>query len=193
MKKSLIIIGIVILIIIILFIGAWIWFDGLKEDKLETQEKMDEIKEVYPNFNQAVNDFSNLRNEFYNKKENLFLETLKDNADEWNSFINSYKDAIQKVENNALKLKKNCNIEYGDVGVSTKCDSFKVNYEAAQNYYITDIKLYNEMVDEYDKYNLENGNTFPKINKGEFIVYKDYIDYDKDGEYFGKEVSDNEE
>ena len=49
------------------------------------------------------------------------------------------------------------------------------------------------MIDEYDKYNLENGGTFAKVNKAEYKVYKDYIDYDKDGEYFGKEVTENEE
>ena len=69
----------------------------------------------------------------------------------------------------------------------------KANYEAAHNYYISDVKLYNQMIDEYDKYNLENGGTFAKVNKAEYKVYKDYIDYDKDGEYFGKEVTANEE
>ena len=187
MKKSLLVIGIVLLIIIILFVGAWIWVDGLKEDTKITKEKMDAVKEAYPIFNQAVIDFSNLRNKFYEYKENLYLETLRDNADAWNVFMKEYADGIQKVEDAALVLKENCDIEYGDVQVSTKCDDFKVSYEPAMNYYISDVKLYNSMVDEYDKYNMENGNKFPKVNKGEFKVYQDYIDYDKDGEYFGKE------
>ena len=187
MKKSLLVIGIVLLIIIILFVGAWIWVDGLKEDTKITKEKMDAVKEAYPIFNQAVIDFSNLRNKFYEYKEDLYLETLRDNADAWNVFMKEYADGIQKVEDAALVLKENCDIEYGDVQVSTKCDDFKVSYEPAMMYYISDVKLYNSMVDEYDKYNMENGNKFPKVNKGEFKVYQDYIDYDKDGEYFGKE------
>ena len=168
MKKSLKIIGIVIIIIAIIFIGAWIWVDGLKEDRAETQAKMDEILKAYPNFNEAVDDFSNLRNQFYSYKEDLYLETLRDNADAWNTFMKTYE-------------------EYGDVNVSNKCTMFKANYESAMNYYISDIKLYNQMVDEYSKYNLENGNSYPKVNEGTLPIYKDYIDYDKDGEYFGKE------
>lgn len=187
MKKSLMIIGVVVLIIVVIFIGAWIWVDGLKEDKAATKVKMDEIKEAYPDFNIAVDEFSNLRNQFYTYKEDLYLETLRDNSEEWNNFINTYMAGIQKVEDSARTLKENCDIEYGDVSVSTKCNTFKANYEAAMNYYISDAKLYNQMVDEYDKYNSENGNTFAKVNRAELSIYQDYIDYDKDGECFGKE------
>ena len=193
MKKSLMIIGIVIIIIVILFIGAWIWVDGLKKDTAVTKEKMNEILKAYPNFNQAVDDFSNLRNQFYKYKEDLYIETLVTNAAAWNTFIQTYENGIQKVEKAAKVLKKDCNVDYGDVNVSTKCTTFKANYEAAQNYYISDANLYNTMVDEYDKYNAMNENKYPIVNKAKFVVYKDYIDYDKDGECFGKEeVSTNE-
>ena len=187
MKKSLMIIGVVVLIIVVIFIGAWIWVDGLKEDKAATKVKMDEIKAAYPDFNTAVDEFSNLRNQFYTYKEDLYLETLRDNSEEWNNFINTYMAGIQKVEDSARTLKENCDIEYGDVSVSTKCNTFKANYEAPMHYYISDAKLYNQMVDEYDKYNAENGNTFAKVNRAELSIYQDYIDYDKDGECFGKE------
>ena len=193
MKKSLKIIGIVVLIIAVIFIGAWFWVLGLQKDQEATKIKMDDIKEAYPNFNKVVDEFSSLRNQFYTYKEDLYLDTLKTNADAWNTFMNTYALGIQKVEDAAKVLKDNCNIEYGDISVSTKCDVFKANYEAAHNYYISDVKLYNQMIDEYDKYNLENGGTFAKVNKAEYKVYKDYIDYDKDGEYFGKEVTENEE
>ena len=193
MKKSLTIIGIVIVITAIIFIGAWVWFSGLKEDRAATQAKMDKILEAYPTFNQMVNDFSNLRNQFYSYKEDLYLETLRDNAEAWNTFMSNYADGIQKVEDSAQVLKENCDLEYGDVKVSTKCTNFKVNYEAAMNYYISDVKLYNQMVSEYEKYNTEGGGKYPVVNKAEYKIYEDYIDYDKDGEYFGKEVTADEE
>lgn len=193
MKKSLTIIGVVILVTAIIFIGAWVWFSGLKEDRAATQAKMDKILEAYPTFNQMVNDFSNLRNQFYSYKEDLYLETLRDNAEAWNTFMSNYADGIQKVEDSAQVLKENCDLEYGDVKVSTKCTNFKVNYEAAMNYYISDVKLYNQMVSEYEKYNTEGGGKYPVVNKAEYKIYEDYIDYDKDGEYFGKEVTEDEE
>lgn len=194
MKKSLTIIGVVMVIIAIIFTGAWIWVSGLKEDSAITQEKMDKILAAYPDFNQAVNDFSNSRNQFYEYKEDLYLETLRDNAGAWNTFMSDYENIIQKVEDTAKVLKENCDTEYGDVNVSTKCTNFKVNYEAAMNYYINDVDLYNQIVSEYEKYNNGNGGRYPKVNEAKYAVYKDYIDYDKDGECFGKdEVATNEE
>ncbi|MEI3507648.1 MAG: hypothetical protein V8R01_00670 [Bacilli bacterium] len=61
------------------------------------------------------------------------------------------------------------------------------------NYYITDIKGYNKTVDEYNTWVTEGGYNYGKLNKAKFVVYKDYIDFDKDGEYFGKEESTNEQ
>ena len=186
MKKFLIIIGIVIIIIIVAFIGAWIWVDGLKEDKANTKVKMDEILEAYPKFNKEVDNFSLLRNQLYEYKKNLFLETLRDNTDDWNSFMDNYLKAINKVEDSALILKENCKIKYGDVNVSSKCTTFKANYEAANNYYINDIVIYNDMVKEYEEYNADHGNKYSKLNRALFGTYNDYIDYDEDGEFFGK-------
>ena len=187
MKKSLTIIGAVMIIIVIIFICAWIWVDGLKEDTAITKKKMDEVLDAYPKFNEEVDNFSKLRNQLYESKEDLYLETLRDNAASWNTFMENYKNSIMKVENTALILKKNCAEEYGDVNVSSKCTTFKANYEAAHNYYISDVKMYNQMVDEYDVYNAEHGNGYAKVNKASYGPYDDYIDYDKDGEYFGKD------
>ena len=175
------------IIIVIIFICAWIWVDGLKEDTAITKKKMDEVLDAYPKFNEEVDNFSKLRNQLYESKEDLYLETLRDNAASWNTFMENYKNSIMKVENTALILKKNCAEEYGDVNVSSKCTTFKANYEAAHNYYISDVKMYNQMVDEYDVYNAEHGNGYAKVNKASYGPYDDYIDYDKDGEYFGKD------
>ena len=79
--------------------------------------------------------------------------------------------------------------EYGDIGARTKCTNFKANYEAAQNYYLTDVEVYNKLVDDYDKWNAVNGGGNPVVNKLEKVTIDDYIDFDGDGEYFGKEVA----
>ena len=52
---------------------------------------------------------------------------------------------------------------------------------------------FNKLVDSYDDWNQKNGGKAESVKKADFPVYKKYIDYDKDGEYFGKvEVEDNE-
>ena len=187
MKKSLKIIGIVMIIIVILGVLVSIWVEDLKKDQEKTKETMKIVQASYNDFNNRVEEFSNIRNKFYEYKDGLYLETLGKNSDEWNNFIKEYADIITEIDSKAKNLKKNCDVKYGDVDTNNKCTQFKANYEAANNYYISDIVLYNELVDEYNKWNEENGGKYAEVKKGTFPVYKDYIDYDKDGEYFGKE------
>ena len=193
MKKSLKVIGIVFIIIAILFVCAWIWASGLKEDQKETKKTMKLVLDSYDNFNNRVEEFSDYRNKFYEMKEDLFLETLSEQALEWNKFIKEYANAISEVEKSSKNLKKNCQIKYGDVNTNSKCTTFKANYEAANNYYISDIKLYNELIDDYDKWNKEEGGKYSQVEKGSYPVYKKYIDFDGDGEYFGKEEAEKNE
>ena len=193
MKKSLKILGIVIIIIVILFVAAWMWVSGFKKDQKDTKNKVKEVVDNYPNFNKAVNEFSEARNKFYEYKENLYLETLSQKTNDWNVFIKSYADAIVKVEESAKNLKGDCKIKYGDVRANSKCTTFKANYEAAVNYYISDIKMYNKLIDEYIEWNKKQNNKYQNPEKGTFPVSKKYIDYDNDGKYFGKEeVKENE-
>lgn len=192
MKQGLKIVGIVFIMSVFLFGLGCIWAKGLKEDQKLTKEKMKVVLKTYPAFDESVNKFSDKRNILYENKEDLYLETLSESADIWNKFIAEYAEGIKDVEKNAEKLKENCKIKFGDVNTRSKCTAFAANYEAAHNYYISDIKMYNDLVDSYDAWNKENDNKYAKVEKGELPIYKKYIDYDKDGEFFGKEVVKNE-
>ena len=193
MKQGLKIIGTVFIICVILFGLGCIWAKGFKEDQRLTKEKMKLVLDAYPAFNESVEKFSDKRNILYENKEELYYETLSKTVDVWNKFMDEYADGIKDVEEKAKDLKENCHIQYGDVNTNSKCTTFIANYEAAHNYYISDIKMYNEIVDNYDAWNKENDSKYPSVENGKYPVYKDYIDYDKDGEFFGKEeVSKNE-
>lgn len=187
MKKFKIAIIAIILVIIVLGIGIWFYIKSFEEDRELTKLKVKEINEAYPKFDQAINEFSKLRSDLYDNDEDLYYESLSFNANDWNSFITKYEDSIKNFESASTVLKKDCTVEYGDISARTKCNNFKANYEAANNYFITDIKMYNEMVDNYNKWNKEQGGKHPSIKKGELTVYDKYIDFDGDGEYFGKE------
>lgn len=193
MKKVWIFIGITLVIVILIFTVISLWYQGFKEDKKETAVIVKKIDENYKIFDEKVSQFSNLRNDFYTKKENLYYENLATEASEWNNFKSSYENAIKDLESSASYLKKHCDVTYGDIGARTKCTNFKANYEAAQNYYLTDVKVYNDLANSYNKWNLVNGSDYPTMNKLDKVVYKDYIDYDKDGEYFGKEEGELDE
>ena len=189
MKKGLKIIGVVVLILIVLFSGLYIWLLGFKEDQKETEAKKEKIKNSYTGFSESVDALSKERDKYYEYQSNLYLEELGSSAEGWNNFMKEYQSAIQLVYDKSKDLRENCNVVYGDAGINSKCTTFKANYEAAFNYYINDVKSYNEIVDEYNTWRKSQTKEYKEVNKASYVVYQDYIDYDEDGEYFGKEVS----
>lgn len=180
---------VIIILLILLFaigIAGYFFIDGIKEDQAVTKAKSKEILASYKEFNSSIQAFATLREEYYVSRENTFLEEFSKDIKYWNDLMDKYAESIKKVENNAKDLKKNCKVKFADVNVSSSCTNFKANYEAARNYYVTDIKGYNKVVKQYNDWALENNKTSEKLKEGEFPFGEKYIDVDKDGEYFGK-------
>lgn len=191
MKKKIV----VIILIVILFVLGFVvykFIDNIKEDQTITSEKASEIVKAYDKFNSSIQAFATMREEYYTSRQNTFLEELASDVDSWNDFVSRYENAIKEVEDSSDVLKENCIVRYADVNVNSKCTNFKVNYEAAMNYFITDIKGYNKTVKQYNQWVSDNNYDYGKLNEGKLVVYKKYIDFDKDGECFGKGEEVNE-
>jgi len=186
-KKMIVIISTLILILLALGVGLYFYVESFKVDREKTLELMAEVNEDYPGFSKSMTEFVNKRNDFYKKQEEIFLEDISKNPSSWTNYIKEYETIIQNIENGSERLKKACVNDFGDITAKTECNQFRVNYESAHNYYITDIKVYNELVNKYNEW---AGSTYENLSKVELVIYKDYIDYDEDGEYFGKEVSE---
>ena len=69
MKKSLKIIGIMVIIIGILIGCATICVNDLMEDQKKTKKTMKIVLKSYDNFNNRVEEFSSIRNEYYHTKK----------------------------------------------------------------------------------------------------------------------------
>lgn len=190
MKRKIVII---ILLIVLFALGVVTYFfiDSIKEDQAITKEKAAEIIKSYEKFNSSIQAFAALREEYYNKRQKTYLEEFSKEYKDWDDFISKYEKSIQDVEDNTKVLKTSCTVKFADPNVSSKCDIFKANYEAAMNYYIADIKGYNKTVKQYNKWAEENKKG-GRLKEGKLVVYKKYIDFDKDGEYFGKGDKTNE-
>lgn len=184
-KKTVIKILIITIILLLIAFGVYTFISSFKEDKEITKEKMKEITENYQKFNDSVLTFAKGRDYIYNQRENTYLEEYAKNTDAWNKLIKDHQTNIENIEKNSKILKENCTYKYADPNVNSKCTVFKSTYEAAMNYYISDIKSYNKSVNEYNEWAKNNNKN--ALNKGKLPIYKDYIDYDNDKEYFGKE------
>ena len=186
---------VIVILLILLFaigVGGYFFIDGIKEDQAVTKEKSKEILAAYKDFNSSIQAFATLREEYYVSRENTFLEEFSKDTKYWDDLIERYAKSIEKVESNSKELKKNCKVKFADINVSSSCTNFKANYEAARNYYVTDIKGYNKVVKQYNGWIEENNKQAEKLKDGEFPLGEEYIDFDEDGEYFGKGEKDDE-
>jgi ABC-type Na+ efflux pump permease subunit len=186
MKKKWIIL--LIVIILVFALAIYLYINSFKEDKKETLKIMKQVNTDYPVFIKATNACVEKRNEFYKQKEDIYLEEISKNPADWTTLMSEYEELLNQVETSSKRLKKYCKNEFGDITVKTECNKFKANYEAVMNYYITDVKVYNKLVKEYNEWVNTNNSSASKLEKVKLKIYDKYIDFDEDGEYFGKEV-----
>lgn len=188
MKKHIGKIILIIVLIILIGLGIYGYFfmkDFLKDEE-DTKKLMEEIVASYNDFSKTVENISEKRSTFYELKEQMMiLESTQKPAQQLDTFIKDYQTLRNDIEEKSTFLKENCKIKYSSKKVNNTCELFRQEYEAAYNYYITDINLYNQIVETYNKYVEENK---LKWNKLEIVDLKDkttYIDYDKDGSFLG--------
>ncbi len=185
MKRKIVIIILLVLLFAIFGFG-YLFIDSIKEDQAVTKEKSKKIIAAYKEFNSSIQAFATLREEYYVSRENTFLEEFSNDTEYWNDLMDRYAKSIETLEKKSKSLKKNCKVKFADINVSTSCTNFKANYEAARNYYITDVKEHNKVVKQYNDWADNNGKSLKKLKEGKFPLGEKYIDFDKDGEYFGK-------
>ncbi len=189
-KKVIIIVLIVLAIISGLCLLVYNFYKGYKEDKAKTEELINNINSSYNNFITNLNDINDKREIVYT---NIFKETyytdMKDNIENWNNLMIEYSKAVENLDSNSEYLKNNCvDINFYHADINPKCDLFIENYETIINYYISDIAIYNNNIDSYNTWANENQEeTYKNIDKFDNNSYTEYIDFNNDGVFLGKE------
>ncbi len=186
-KKLKVVIIILIIICFLSLLGFYLnhYIENIKKDRRETLVLMNEIKEKYTEFSPSIDSFKDKRAEFYNLKENEFyFENIYSNPAIVTGFIDEYESIILNIDGNSKFLKDNCFTRYADYTVNNKCNLFKQEYEAVINYYLTDLNIYNTIIDLYNNWLIENSLEGALENK-KFELYSEYIDYDHDGSFLG--------
>ena len=184
MKKKMII----IICSIVLIIGILItWFIiSINNDKKKTLKRMDNIVSQYDKFKESVLEFNDNREKIYNEMFNdLYLDTIKSNYGVWISKLSEYEKFVDKVNKESFDLKKQCkNVYYPNQEINNKCRAFIIAYEEVNNYFVSDVDLFNRNIDSY---NNEEESSLDK-----YKTKKIYIDFDGDKKYRGKEEISNE-
>lgn len=159
---------------------------GLRLDHSLTNQRMLIVSDQFEEFSTNISIFEEEREKLYEEVlSNLYLETMEQTDLQVKNRISAYENIINGIEIQTKKLAKLCNdAYYPNSDINNKCSNYKIIYEQAINYFVNDINLYNKTIAEFNKTAGTN-----LLNK--YKTTKKYIDYNKDGNYEGKE-DDNE-
>lgn len=190
-KKKLIIILLIILLVLgVLGFGIYKFYNGIVEDKKNTEKQIKLILDNYDVFKKNINEVNNKRDIIYDEifKDNYYNE-MNGNQERWETLIKDYETLIEKLDKESKILKRDCKGNtFLNNDLSKSCESFSNNYELIINSFIQDIELYNTSVDSYNEWVEANEDkTLQKFSRFESKKYKKLIDYNKDGEFLGKE------
>ncbi len=159
---------------------------GLKADRLETQKRIDIVNNEFEVLSTNTSIFESVRDELYNKVlSNVYFDTMYKDDEKVKEKLSNYENLVDELEKTTVKLDNLCkNVYYPDMETNTKCDNYKSIYEQVNNYFIGDIEVYNKNVEKYNKYQESKKS---KLLIDEYSTRRDYIDYNGDKKYDGKE------
>lgn len=164
------------------------FYQSYKNDKLETQKKINEIIENYDAFIVDSDNITTIRDNIYNEVfSNNYYEEMDLKYSEWKQILNNYESSITALDSKFKVLKDECkNIRIMNSEINTKCGSFNNNYETIINLFVNDIEMFNYNIDLYNEWIIEQ--ELEDKTELEYYVstnYTDYIDYNSDGKYRG--------
>ena len=173
--------------LILIIAGSFSSFlNGLKSDREMVMRRMDDVSGAYEAFNTNVSFFGDYREDFHDSiLENLYYETMY-NSDTLvkNEFV-KYEKMVDEITENVKELEPLCrDVYYPNGSINSMCMNYPSIYEQVMNYFLIDVEEYNEIVKQYNAYqNSINSNYYVK----EYSTTKNYIDYNGDQVFEGKE------
>lgn len=159
---------------------------GLQQDKQETYRREANVKDSFEEFSTMTSLFENERDEIYTVfLSNVYYDTMYDDDVIVKKKLKEYENLVDNIAKKVVSLDKLCkNMYYPSSEANNRCENYKLIYEQVNNYFVDDIKTYNENVDKYNAYQKSNNST---LSVEKYTTKKKYIDYNNDKKYDGKE------
>lgn len=186
-KSTLILILLGILSIVLGFILMFI--SNIKKDQQEMNRRMTKIGSKYDSFKNKVEEINTVRDTLHKEfLDTIYYETFSENELKYRKSLYNYEKQVTDLSKSNSTLKEYCKsgIYYSSSDINNKCNAFNLAYEQLINTFVDDVNKYNGNIAQYNKWLKEqNKNESEKIENYE--TKKTYIDYNKDGQYSGKE------
>lgn len=185
-SKKIIIIVSLIFVLLVLFLLT-LFISNIVNDKKMSRENMQVIKDNYNQLSDIVSEYNQIRTDLSDKLNNFIYDRYPGEHDAYMELINKYNDNIKNIDKSVNNINSRCDVIYNDISVNKICDSYEVLYEKLINLYVTDINNYNDKIISYNQY--KETDSYQKIK----LLHEDYIDYNNDKKYEGKDLEDEED
>lgn len=170
-----------LIIVSILTTSITIFVLDLQKDTENTKIVMEEINNYYKKYETNIDDYNLTRDTLIKKLSSFYNESFKEEYQEIISILNDYDTIMDETTKNVKIINKNCSDHiFNNSKTNTICKSYKESYEQMTNIFLSDISDFNNLVENYNK------TTEETLEKYKSKYIKDYIDYNKDGKYEGK-------
>ena len=191
--KILVLIGITCIVwgLILMFVSS------VKKDQKEMNARMDKIVNSYDKFSKKIEEFNTMRDSLHTEfLDKVYYEKLETQDTDFKNKLKTYEELVSSISlSTKNNLRKYCqdNIYYSSSDVNNKCAAYKQAYEEMVNSFVDDVNTYNSNIDQYNKY-LDTQGATNALRLEKYQTKKQYIDYNKDGTYYGRsEDSSTEE
>ena len=184
MKKAVIISVIFLIFLGVLGFFGYNFIKDYQEDVKNTKEIIQKINDEYEKFEKEIVNYNkDLTKLIETLKKSTYVEKIEKNKDEIKNLMENVEKELDSISS-FKSLNKYCTKKFSDGKTNRNCSSFSKTYEKSVNVYVDVVVVYNDVVKKYNELVDES----KKIKSAE-SKYDNYIDYDKDGTFLGKDVA----
>lgn len=176
-ETKIIIVGLGVFLVVLFII---ILVSNISKERKELENNMNIIKENYNELSTNVTIYNEIRTDLLEKLNNFTYESFPEEETTYTEILTKYNENIKKIDANVMKINDLCNVIYKDININKICDNYKLTYEKLINLYVADLTNYNNKVTSYNEYKETENALFE-------LIHKDYIDYNQDKIYEGKD------
>lgn len=169
----------------IFLIGLVILVFSIISDKRSEKNNIEIIESNYQEIVNEVSNYNDVRSEYVELLRGFYLSTYQDDHDKYIDILNRYNDVMKKIDRTVLNLEEPCQKLYKDGDINKICQSYGKTYEKLVNLYVSDLEKYNDNINKYNDY-------YDKDIELYEMVHKEYIDYNNDLVYEGKDIHEED-
>lgn len=174
---------VIAVVVIITAIMVFIVIKNMNEDADKNNVAMDNISKSYQLLEDNIELYNNNRQTLSSSLDNYYTDNLTKDYQTYITLLSEQADIIKSIHTQINDIEENCQDRiFSKKEINNICSNYQDYYEMVVNIFINDKQEINKIIKTY------NMNTNSPLNEYASEDLTDYIDYNKDGQYLGREA-----